>query len=278
MEELNNIDVNKLSDQAMAMVMEYGPKLLLALITLIIGLWIIKKLVKVVSKGMTKGKADQTLTPFVINLVSWALKLLLFLSVASMIGIETTSFIAIFSAATLAIGLALQGSLSNFAGGVILLIFKPYKVTDLIEAQGHLGVVKEIQIFNTILLNPQNKTIIVPNGAVAGNSIINYTTEGKLRVDLTAGISYESNIKDAKDVLMKALMDDPKVLKDPAPFVGVSELADSSVNFAVRPWANVEDYWDVYFGINEKIKIALDEAGITIPFPQVDVHFDKDAK
>ncbi|NPD45645.1 mechanosensitive ion channel [Lentimicrobium sp. S6] len=262
----------------MTMVMEYGPKLLLAFVTLMIGLWIIKKLVAVASKGMNKGDTDQTLAPFVINLISWVLKILLFLSVASMIGIETTSFIAIFSAATLAIGLALQGSLSNFAGGIILLIFKPYKVTDLIEAQGHLGVVKEIQIFNTILLNPQNKTIIVPNGAVAGNSIINYTTEGKLRVDLSAGISYESNIKDAKDVLMKVLQDHPKVLKDPAPFVGVSELGDSSVNFAVRPWANVADYWDVYFGINEKIKLALDEAGITIPFPQMDVHFDKDTK
>jgi len=230
MEELNNIDINKISDQAMFMVMEYGPKFLLAIITLMIGLWIIKKLVAVVTKGMNKGHTDQTLAPFVINLISWALKILLFLSVASMIGIETTSFIAIFSAATLAIGLALQGSLSNFAGGVILLIFKPYKVSDLIEAQGHLGVVKEIQIFNTILLNPQNKTIIVPNGAVAGNSIINYTTEGKLRVDLSAGISYESNIKDAKDVLMKVLQDHPKVLKDPVPFVGVSELGDSSVN------------------------------------------------
>lgn len=278
MEELENmtsINIQELSTQAWTMIMEYGPKLLLAIITLLIGLWIIKKLVKVVEKGMTKGKTDATLAPFVISLVSWILKILLFLSVASMVGIETTSFIAIFSAATLAIGLALQGSLSNFAGGVILLIFKPYKAGDLIEAQGHLGVVKEIQIFNTILLNPQNKTIIVPNGAVAGNSITNFTTDGKLRVDLSAGISYDSNIKDAKDVIMKVLVNHPKVLKDPAPFVGVSELADSSVNFAVRPWANVDDYWDVYFDINEQVKNALDEAGITIPFPQMDVHMDK---
>jgi len=276
MEEIQSIDVQKLSDQAWQMVMEYGPKLLLAIITLVIGLWIIKQLVKLVDKAMTKGKADETLGPFLKSLVSWVLKILLFLSVASMIGIETTSFIAIFSAATLAIGLALQGSLSNFAGGVILLIFKPYKVGDLIEAQGHLGVVKHIQIFNTILLNPQNKTIIVPNGPVASNSIINYTEEGLLRVDLSAGISYDSNIKEAKGVIMKVLESDPKVLKDPAPFVGVSELADSSVNFAVRPWAKVEDYWEVFFGINEKVKIALDEAGITIPFPQMDVHFDKE--
>jgi small conductance mechanosensitive channel len=275
MEELSNVDIQGLSNKAIELVLEYGPKFLLAIITLIIGLWVIKRLVKVVEKAMNKGKTDQTLSPFVINVVSWILKLLLFLSVASMVGIETTSFIAIFSAATLAIGLALQGSLSNLAGGVILLVFKPYKVGDLIEAQGHLGVVKAIQIFNTILLNPQNKTIIVPNGAVAGNSIINYTTDGKLRVDLTAGISYDSNIKVAKDVIMKVLTDHPQVLKDPAPFVGVSEMADSSVNFAVRPWANVADYWNVYFEVNEQMKLALDEAGITIPFPQMDVHFDK---
>jgi len=275
MEEMGSIDIQKISDQAMSMIMEYGPKLLLAIVTLIIGLWIIKHLVKLTDKAMTKGKTDETLAPFIKSLIGTVLKILLFLSVASMIGIETTSFIAIFSAATLAIGLALQGSLSNFAGGVLLLVFKPYKVGDLIEAQGHLGVVKHIQIFNTILLNPQNKTIIVPNGAVAGNSITNYSNEGKLRVDLSAGISYDSDIKKAKEVLMKVLENNPKVLKDPAPFVGVSELADSSVNFAVRPWATVEDYWDVFFGVNEEIKYALDEAGINIPFPQMDVHLDK---
>jgi len=275
MDELQGIDIQKLSDQAMAMIMEYGPKLLLAIVTLIIGLWIIKHFVKIADKGIAKGKTDATLAPFIKSLISTILKILLFLSVASMVGIETTSFIAIFSAATLAIGLALQGSLSNFAGGVLLLIFKPYKIGDLIEAQGHLGVVKHIQIFNTILLNPQNKTIIVPNGAVAGNSIINYTAEGMLRVDLTAGISYDSDIRKAKAVLMKVLENNPKVLKDPAPFVGVSELGDSSVNFAVRPWATTDNYWDVFFGINEEIKYALDEAGITIPFPQMDVHMEK---
>jgi small conductance mechanosensitive channel len=275
MEELKGIDLQKISDQAWSMVLEYGPKLLLAIITLLIGLWIIKHLVKLVEKGLAKGKTDSTLVPFAMNLVSWGLKLLLFLSVATMIGIETTSFIAIFSAATLAIGLALQGSLSNFAGGVMLLIFRPYKAGDLVEAQGHLGVVKSIQLFNTILISPDNKTIIVPNGAVAGNSIVNFTAEGQLRVDLSAGISYDADLKKAKQVLMDVLINDPLVLKDPAPFVGVSEMADSSVNFAVRPWAKVEDYWTVYFGVNEKIKLALDEADIPIPFPQMDVHLDK---
>ena len=275
MEELSNINFNKLSDQAWSMLLEYGPRLLLAIITLLIGLWIIKHIARIAEKGMSATKADEALGHFIKNIISWVLKLLLILSVASMVGIETTSFIAIFSAATLAVGLALQGSLSNLAGGVILLIFRPYKISDLVEVKGHLGVVKKIQLFNTILINPQNKTIIVPNGAAANDSIINYTTEGKIRVDLTAGISYDSDIKKAKEVLMAVLESDPLVLKDPAPFVGVSELADSSVNFAVRPWSEVKDYWAVYFGINEKIKMALDEAGITIPFPQMDVHMDK---
>jgi small conductance mechanosensitive channel len=274
-EELPNIDISGLGNQAWGLIMEYGPKILLAIITLIIGLWIIKKLAKLVGKAMNKGKTDDTLTPFVVNLVNWTLRILLFLSVGSMIGIETTSFIAIFSAATLAIGFALQGSLSNFAGGVILLIFKPYKVGDLVEVQGQMGTVKAIQLFNTILVNFQNQTIIIPNGAAAGNLMKNYTTEGILRVDLTAGVAYESDLKKTKDVLMKVLNDHPKVLKDPAPFVGLNEMADSSLNFVVRPYAKVEDYWDVYFQVNEQVKQALDDAKITIPFPQMDVHLDK---
>jgi len=271
-EKITNIDIQEISTQAWTMIMEYGPKVLLAIITLFLGLWIIKRFVE---KGMSRGNTDTTLAPFVINLVSWSLRILLFLSVASMVGIETTSFIAIFSAATLAIGLALQGSLSNFAGGVILLIFKPYKVGDLVELQGHLGTVKQIQIFNTILINFQNQTIIIPNGTAAGNTMKNYTSEGILRVDLTAGVAYESDLKQTKEVLMKVIANHPKVLKEPAPFVGLNEMADSSLNFVVRPWAKAEDYWDVYFEINEQIKLALDEAGITIPFPQLDVHLDK---
>jgi small conductance mechanosensitive channel len=275
MEELTNVDISGLGNQAWGLIMEYGPKILLAIITLIIGLWIIKKLAKLVGKAMNKGKTDDTLTPFVVNLVNWTLRILLFLSVGSMIGIETTSFIAIFSAATLAIGFALQGSLSNFAGGVILLIFKPYKVGDLVEVQGQMGTVKAIQLFNTILVNFQNQTIIIPNGTAAGNLMKNYTTEGILRVDLTAGVAYESDLKKTKEVLMKVLNDHPKVLKDPAPFVGLNEMADSSLNFVVRPYAKVEDYWDVYFQVNEQVKQALDDAKITIPFPQMDVHLDK---
>jgi len=224
---------------------------------------------------MQRRGTDETLRPFMISLVTWVLKAMLFISVIQMVGIATTSFVAVLGAAGLAVGFALQGTLANFAGGALILLFKPYKIGDLIESQGHLGVVKEIQIFTTVLLNPQNRTIILPNGVVSNGDITNYTKEGKLRVDLTIGISYESDMKKAKDVLMAVLNSDEKVLKDPPPFVGVSELADSSVNLAVRPWATPENYWDVHFGITEKCKNALDENAITIPFPQMDVHMDK---
>lgn len=200
---------------------------------------------------------------------------MLIISVIQMIGVETTSFIAVLGAAGLAIGLAFQGTLANFAGGALLLVFKPYKVGDLIEAQGQLGVVKEIQIFTTILLSPQNKTIILPNGAVSNGDITNYTTEGKIRVDLTVGISYNSDIKKAKNILMDVMKSDENVLSDPAPFVGVSELADSSINLAVRPWSKPEHYWNVYFDTLENCKNALDKGGISIPFPQMDVHLSK---
>ena len=180
---------------------------------------------KMINKGMTARGTDETLRPFITSLLGWTLKIMLFISVIQMLGVATTSFIAVLGAAGLAIGLAFQGTLANFAGGALLLVFKPYKVGDLIEAQGQLGVVKEIQIFTTILLNPQNKTIILPNGAVSNGDITNYTREGKLRVDLTIGISYESDIKKAKEVLIATMEKDEKILKDPEPFVGVSELA-----------------------------------------------------
>lgn len=261
-----------LSMKAYELGLEYAPKLALAILTLIIGLWIISGIRKLIQMSMTKSKVDPTLIPFLTSLVSWMLKVLLFISVASMIGIATTSFIAVLGAAGLAIGLALQGSLANFAGGVLVMIFKPYKVGDLIESQGHLGVVKEVQIFNTILLSPQSKRVIIPNGAVSNGSIVNYTVEGKIRVDLTIGVSYGADIDQTKAVLMDVLVNNDKVMQDPAPFVGVSEMADSSVNFAVRPHCAPEHYWDVYFSVNEAMKKALDKNAIAIPFPQRDVH------
>lgn len=259
-------------DKIIEAVMIYGADILIALVVLIIGIIIINKLSKLSSKMMEKAKIDISLNSFLTSLIGILLKVLLLISVAGMVGIETTSFIAIIGAAGLAVGLALQGTLANFAGGVLVLIFKPYKVGDLIEAQGHLGNVKEIQIFVTTLLTPENKTVIIPNGAISNGNITNYTTEGVIRVDLTMGISYTANIKVAKEALMAVMEKHEKVLKDPAPFVGVVELGDSSVNLAVRPYANPADYWDVYFDIYEQGKEALDAAKIEIPFPQMDVH------
>ena len=270
-----NVSVSQLeslSMKAYELGIEYAPRLALAIITLLIGLWIIQGLSKVLKVSMNKSKVDPTLIPFIRSLVTWILKVLLFISVASMVGIATTSFVAVLGAAGLAIGLALQGSLGNFAGGVLIMIFKPYKVGDLIEAQGLLGVVKEVQIFNTILLSPQSKRVIIPNGAVSNGSIINYTAEGKIRVDLTIGVSYDSDIDTVKEILMNVLTSNELVLQDPAPFVGVLEMADSSVNFVVRPHCKPEHYWDVFFGVNEAMKKALDSHNITIPFPQRDVH------
>ena len=267
-----------LIEKAYEVILVYGPKVILALIVLVVGLWVINRFTKMARKVMTKQNVNISLIGFVSSLTNLGLKALLLISVAGMIGIQTTSFIAILGAAGLAVGLALQGTLANFAGGVMVLIFKPYKVGDLIKAQGHLGVVKEIHIFVTILLSPESKTIIIPNGAISNGDITNFTTEGKIRVDMTFGISYESNIKKAKELLLNVMSNHPKVLKDPAPFVGVSELGDSSVNLAVRPHTKPQDYWTVYFDVYEQGKIALDKGGITIPFPQVDVHFDKNAR
>jgi small conductance mechanosensitive channel len=270
--EVSTTQLQTLSLKAYELGIEYAPRLALAILTLLIGLWIISGITKLIKISMERSKVDPTLVPFMSSLVSWVLKVLLFISVASMIGIATTSFIAVLGAAGLAIGLALQGSLANFAGGVLVMIFKPYKVGDLIESQGHLGVVKEVQIFNTILIAPQSKQVIIPNGATSNGSIVNYTVEGKIRVDLTVGVSYDADIDKTKAVLMEVLNTHEKVMQDPAPFVGVLEMADSSVNFAVRPHCDPKDYWDVFFSVNEAVKKALDKNAINIPFPQRDVH------
>ncbi|MEW4923584.1 mechanosensitive ion channel domain-containing protein [Algibacter sp. 2305UL17-15] len=265
---LENIDTEKWLELGL----DYGLKILGAIVIWIIGSWVIKKLVNVARKGMEKADYDASLQKFLLNLISWILKIILIIVVLGTMGVETTSFAAILAAAGLAIGLALQGSLGNFAGGVLLMIFKPIKIGDLIEAQGELGVVKEIEIFTTKLTGLSNREIIIPNGSLSNGNIINYTTEGTRRVDLTFGVGYDSDIKKTKEVLMNVLTSHPKVLKDPAPTVNVSELADSSINFAVRPWSTSDDYWDVYFGITEDVKEALDKAGIEIPYPhQVEI-------
>lgn len=251
---------------------EYSPKVLTALAILIVGLFIISLIIKMTKKVMKKRGVDETLQKFLGNLLGWTLKILLFVSVIAKLGVETTSFAAILAAAGLAIGLALQGSLSNFAGGALIMIFKPFKVGDLIEAQGELGAVKEIEIFTTKLIGLSNKEIIIPNGALSNGNILNYTSLETRRVDLVIGVSYDADIKQTKEVLMNVLKSDKKVLQNPEPTVNVSELADSSVNFAVRPWCKSADYWDVYFGITEACKLALDKAEIEIPYPhQVEI-------
>ncbi|MBT8297616.1 MAG: mechanosensitive ion channel [Maribacter sp.] len=246
---------------------EFGPKLLTAILIYIVGSWVIKRIVRATRKMMAKSKYDESLQRFLLNLISWMLRIFLILLVISQLGVDVTTFAAVIAAAGLAVGLALQGSLSNFAGGVLIMIFKPYRIGDLIDAQGELGVVKEIEIFTTKLITPGNKLAIIPNGAMANGNIVNYTAEGVIRVDTMIGVGYSEDIKKTKEVLMEVLTSNTLVLQDPAPSVNVSELADSSVNFAVRPFCKPEHYWDVYFGTLENCKLALDKAGIEIPYP-----------
>lgn len=259
-------------DQAIGLAMEYGPRVLLALITLFVGQWLITGFSNVTKKLMEARKVDTTLTQFVNNLMSWGLRAMLFITVAQTIGVETTSFVAVMGAAGLAVGLALQGSLGNFAGGALLLLFRPYKIGDLIEAQGHLGIVQEIQIFTTVITTLQNRKVIIPNGPMSNGNITNYSSENTVRVDLMVGIAYNADIDKAKAVLLEVMTKHDKVLAEPAPFVGVHDLGDSSVNLAVRPTCHPDHYWDVYFEITELAKKALDNNEIGIPFPQRDVH------
>lgn len=251
---------------------EYGPRLLGAIILLIVGLWVIKLITKSLRKASVKRGIDQSLQKFLISLLNWVLKILLFITVLGQVGIESTSFIAVLGAAGLAIGLALQGSLSNFAGGVLIMLFKPFKVGDTIAAQGEIGNVKEIDVFTTKIVTGQNRLVIIPNGALSNGNITNYTAEGILKIFHVIGVSYEADIKQTKEVLMNVLTSQEKVLKDPPPLVEVFALGDSSIDFAVRPSVLTADYWNVYFTTLEKAKEALDEAGIEIPYPhQVEI-------
>lgn len=266
------MDLQLLFNGAIDFIWNVGPNLILAIIVLIIGFWIIKLISKGSGKAMDKAKVDESLKRFLISLINITLKALLLISVASMLGVATTSFVAVLGAAGLAVGLSLQGSLSNFAGGVLIILFKPFKVGDVIDAQGHLGSVHSIQVFNTILKTPDNKTIIIPNGSLSNGSIINYTTEDRRRVDMTFGIGYGDDIKKAKQILTDLTKQDDRILSDPEPMIAVSELADSSVNFVVRAWAKTSDYWGIYFDMQEKVKLEFDRQSVSIPFPQTDVH------
>lgn len=268
-----NMNTQKWIDEGYNFIIEFGPKVLGAILIWIIGNWVIKVLLKSIKKTMDKGDYDESLKKFLSNLINWILKIVLIVVVLGTVGVETTSFAAILAAAGLAIGLALQGSLANFAGGVLIMIFKPFKIGDYIEAQGEAGSVKEIEIFTTKLTTPDNKEVIIPNGSLSNGNITNYSTENKRRVDWTFGVGYDSDIKKTKEVILEVIQKHPLILQDPAPAINVSELADSSINFFTRVWVNTPDYWAVKFDITEQTKEALDAAGIDIPYPhQVEIH------
>lgn len=254
---------------------EYIPKLIGAIIVLIIGLWVSKLITKKFRQTLEKSKIDQSLVPFLSSLVNIVLKILVAITVMGMVGIQMTSFVAILGAAGLAIGLALSGTLQNFAGGVIILILKPFKIGDLIEAQGFLGVVKEISVFSTILNTLDNKLVIVPNGPLSTGALVNYSAEPIRRVDWTFGIAYGDNVDNFKKAINQFISEDNRILQEPAGFIGLSELGDSSVNFTVRAWVNTADYWGVFFDMNEKVYTKFPDYDLNIPFPQMDVHVQK---
>ena len=272
--------LNEYVAQAMNVAVNYAPQLALPIVTLIVGLWLIKVVCAALKKAFARSHMEATLQNSIETLMSIGLKALLFISVASMVGVETTSFIAILCAAGLAVGLALQGSLGNFAGGVLILLFRPYKVGDFVEACGQAGVVREITIFNTVMTTGDNKTIILPNGAVSNGAITNYSTQKTRRVDIVFGVELyipKDDLRKAKEILTGLIEADDRILKDPAPMVVVSALGDSAVDITTRSWVATGDYWGVYFDLMENAKLGLDEAGISVPYPQAEVQMHKAA-
>ena len=270
--EMDTSAIPELSKYLYELMLSYGLRLVGSLIFLIFGLWVIGKMTKGVKRIMETRNVDPSLRSFIGSLVGILFKVLLVITIMSMIGIQMTSFIAILGAAGLAVGLALQGTLQNFAGGVIILLLKPFKVGDFIEAQGFTGKVAEIQIFSTMLTSIDNKMIIIPNGGLATSSLTNYSRMDTRRVDQVFGIAYGNDFDKAKGVIHSLIVSDKRILSDPEPFIAILELADSSVNVAVRVWVNTPDYWDVYFSLNEQIYKSFTNNSITIPFPQMDVH------
>lgn len=256
-------------------VIPYGLNLIFAIAIFIIGKMVVKFIVKLTKKLLKKSNVDDILVDFVVGIISSVLMLFVIIASVGKLGVDTTSLVALIGAAGLAIGLSLQTSLQNFASGVMLIVFRPFTSGDFVEVAGISGIVEKISIFSTQLRTGDNKEVIVPNGSIYGDVITNYSAKETRRVDMVFGIGYDDDIKKAKDLIHKVLSEDTRILKDPEPLVAVSELADSSVNFAVRPWVNSADYWGVYFDTHEKIKIAFDEASISIPYPQMDVHLNK---
>ena len=266
-----NLDGN-LWNQLSELLSSFGISLFIALSILIIGRQVVKILIKVISTALERSNTEDTVRIFVTNLLNTLLMIVVFIAAINQLGIQTTSIIAVLGAAGLAIGLALQGSLSNFAAGILIVIYRPYKVGDYIQADNHLGTVDDIQTFSTVLKTPDNKLVIVPNGSIMNGSIVNFSNQDKRRVDIIASCSYEDDIDKVKSVLADILSKDDRILNEPKPRIAVSELADSSVNFIVRPWVKNSDYIDVYYSLLEEIKKRFDQEGIAIPYPQTDVH------
>lgn len=250
----------------------FGLNLVIAILVFYIGRSIARFIVRLVTRIAERSSVDESLTKFATDLIYAVLMMVVIIASLERLGVKTTAAIAVLGAAGLAIGLALQGSLGNFASGVMIIMFKPYKVGDLVTVAGHTGVVEGVKVFNTVLVTPDNKQILIPNGQITGGSIVNLTARGTLRIDLTFGIGYDDDMKKAKAMIEGVLNQESRILAEPAPQVAVAELADSSVNFVVRPWVNVADYWDVRFAVTEALKDAADREGISIPYPQQDVH------
>ena len=267
-----NVNLADLVSQVRELIVKFGFNILAAIAILVIGIWVSKLIRRILARALQKRNIDKTLITFLLNLLYFLLLTVVVVASLGQLGIQTTSFIAIVGAAGLAVGLALQGSLANLASGVLLIIFRPFEVDDFVCIAGEEGFVEKIHIFTTQIRTFDNRTIIVPNSTITSGKIINYTAKEIRRVDLSIGISYGANIKKAMDAITDLCSSNPKVLKDPAPYVGVIEYGDSSINLTVRPWCKTGDYWDVFFAINEQMKPALDSKGITIPFPQRDVH------
>ncbi|HEN20791.1 MAG TPA: mechanosensitive ion channel [Desulfobacteraceae bacterium] len=250
----------------------YSLKVVAAILILVIGIWISRRISKVFANLLEKKSVDPTLVSFFSKMIYYAMVILVLIAAVGHLGVNTTSFLTMLGAAGLAVGLALKDSLSNFASGIILILLHPFRIGDYVTAGGVSGSVESITIFNTVLNTPDNKKVVVPNGSITNNAITNANANSTRRIDLAVGISYKDDIRKAKDVLNGLVAEDSRILKDPAPKIAVSELGESSINLVVRPWVNTSDYWDVFFDLTEKIKITLEDEGLSIPYPQQDIH------
>jgi len=271
-------EITKLFQENHEVLLGYLIQFVAAIVIFYVGRMVAKGVKRLMEKALLSRSVDKAVVSFIASIVYAVILIATVLMALSQVGIQTTSFIAILGAAGLAVGLALQGSLANFASGILIILFRPFKSGDFIDAGGITGTVDKIEIFQTIMKSPDNKLVIVPNAQITGGAITNYSAEATRRVDLLIGIAYDADLRNAKDILNDILSQDPRVLKTPAPVVAVAALADSSVNIHVRPWVNSADYWGVYWDTLEKVKLTFDEQGIGIPFPQMDVHIKKDSK